>query len=89
MYFSKTNKTKSLISYILGSVALSLFLTVAFVRGSLVDGPSFLKGFSWAFSISITQWIGLEIIYGMIDRRVSWMKTPAKKVYIQVLTFLT
>jgi sensor histidine kinase YesM len=77
------------VGYVLGSAILSLFLLMTLMRGAFADWKTFASGFSWAFSISITQWIGLEIIYGMIDRRVSWMKTPAKKVFIQVLTFLT
>lgn len=77
------------VGYVLGSAILSLFLLMTLMRGAFADWKTFASGFLWAFSISITQWVGLDIIYGWIDRRVSWMKTPAKKVFIQVLTFLT
>lgn len=88
MYLKTRTKSERLIVYILGSTALSLFLLLAFMRGSLTDWHSFLKGFLWAFSISITQWIGLEIVYGLIDRRISWIESPVKKVFAQILFFL-
>ena len=74
--------------YVLGSAILSLFLIFAFMRGALANWPSFFRGFFWAFSISITQWIGLEFIYGMLDRRISWIENPVRKVFVQILTFL-
>lgn len=74
--------------YILGSAILSLFLIFVFMRGALADWPTFFRGFFWAFSISVTQWIGLEFIYGMIDCRISWIENPVKKVFVQILTFL-
>lgn len=74
--------------YIVGSAILSLFLIFVFMRGALADWPTFVKGFCWAFSISITQWVGLEFIYGRIDRRVPWIEAPVKRVLVQILIFL-
>ena len=76
------------VGYVLGSAILSFFLLVAFMRGAFADWKTFASGFLWAFSISITQWVGLEIIYGWIDRRISWIETPVKKVFVQIFSFL-
>lgn len=76
------------VGYVLGSAILSLFLLMTFMRGAFADWKTFASGFLWAFSISITQWVGLEIIYEWIDRRISWIETPVKKVFVQIFTFL-
>jgi hypothetical protein len=86
--FKTTRKSVSPVNYILGSSALSLFLIFAFMRGSLANWHDFFSGFCWAFSISITQWVGLENIYQWIDRRISWIETPVKKVFVQIFSFL-
>lgn len=82
------SKSGKLIVYLLGSALLSIILILGFIRGALDNWPNFFSGFFWAFSISITQWIGLDIIYQLIDRRISWIKTPVKKVFVQIFTFL-
>ena len=81
-------KKRRPVVYILGSAILSVFLILFFMRGVLFDWQSFFSGFFWAFSISITQWVGLELIYEWIDRRISWIETPVKKVFVQIFTFL-
>lgn len=87
-YSNSANKRNRPVAYVVGSAILSLFLIFAFMRGALAGWPAFVKGFCWAFSISITQWVGLEIIYGWIDRWISWIETPVKKVFVQVFSFL-
>lgn len=82
-------KRRRPIVYILGSSAISVFLLVAFMHGALSSWQNFFSGFFWAFSISIAQWVGLEIVYQLIDRRISWIETPVKKVFVQVISFLT
>ena len=82
-------KRRRPIVYILGSSAISVFLLVAFMQGALSSWQNFFSGFFWAFSISIAQWVGLEIVYQLIDRRISWIETPVKKVFVQVISFLT
>ncbi|BBE18739.1 autolysin sensor kinase [Aquipluma nitroreducens] len=59
------------------------------MQGALSSWQNFLSGFFWGFSISIAQWVGLEIVYQLIDRRISWIETPVKKVFVQVISFLT
>ena len=85
----KTDSKKSRpVEYILGSAIISIFILLFFMHGILTDWQSLLSGFLWAYSISITQWIGLEMIYGMINRRISWIESPVKKVFIQIFSFL-
>ncbi len=83
------SKKRGLVEYILGSAAISIFILLFFTRGALADWQSFLSSFLWAFSISITQWIGLEMIYRLINRRISWIEAPVKKVFVQIFSFLT
>lgn len=59
------------------------------MSGALHDWKTFLIGFLWAFSISITQWGGLQMIHGLVDRKISWIETPVKKIFVQILTFLS
>lgn len=75
--------------YILGSAGLSIFLMVVFMRGALSSWQNILPGFFWGFSISITQWVGLELIYQWIDRRISWIDKPVKKVFIHILSLIS
>ena len=75
--------------FILGSAFLSLLLILGFMRSSLTSWQSFTSSFLWGFSISITQWVGLEFMYGFIDRRISWIEFPVKKVFVQIFSFLT
>ncbi len=88
MPIKANSKKSSPVEYILGSAAISILILLFFTRGALTDWQSFLSGFLWAFSISITQWIGLEMIYGLINRRISWIEAPVKKVFVQIFTFL-
>lgn len=73
---------------ILGNTVLSLFLILSFMRGQVTDLNSFLIAFFWTFSISITQWMGIELIYGMLDRHISWIHAPIKKSIALVFSFL-
>lgn len=77
------------VGYVLGSAILSFFLLVAFMRGAFADWKTFASGFLWAFSISITQWIGLDFLYRVIDKHISWIQAPVKKVFVQIFSFLT
>jgi len=87
--FNTTNKSGRLLIYILGSTFISIFLILTFMHGALSSWQSFGRGFLWAFSISITQWIGLEQVYGLIDRRISWIQAPGKKIAMQIVSFIS
>jgi len=89
MNIDSKNKTNRLIIYVLGSSFLSIFLILAFMHGALASWQSFMRGFFWAFCISITQWIGLEMVYKLIDRRISWIETPVRKVFAQIVFFIS
>jgi len=83
------NKPFSITRFLLANAALSLFLVLFFRSGSFQDWKTFLIGFLWAFSISITQWSGIQLIYSFIDRKISWIETPVKKTFVQILVFLS
>lgn len=89
MYISETwFKPASIIKFILANIALSIFLLLVFMTGGLKNWQSMLIGFCWAFSISFTQWTGLQFIHAYLDRRISWIETPVKKTIIQIFVFL-
>ena len=81
-------KPAALFKYLLANAALSIFLILVFMTGGLKDWNSFLIGFCWAFSISFTQWTGLQFIHVYLDRKISWIETPVKKTIIKISAFL-
>lgn len=90
MYPEKPNSfTRRISIFILGSTVISFLIIVVFMRGIFSGLQSFLTGFFWAFSISVTQWAGLDLIYQLIDKYISWIESPIKKVFVQIITFLT
>lgn len=82
------NKPFSIFSFLIANVVLSLLLILLFMTGAWQDWKTFLIGFLWAFSISISQWGGLQLIQGYVDRKISWIKTPVRKTFIQIIVFL-
>jgi len=89
MYIPETwFKPAAISKYILANAALSIFLILVFMPAGLKNWHSLVIGFSWAFSISFTQWTGLQFIHVYLDRRISWLETPVKKTIIQIFFFL-
>ncbi|HZK93041.1 MAG TPA: histidine kinase [Prolixibacteraceae bacterium] len=89
MYFTKVwNNPVTIIKFILANAALSIFLLLFFMTGGPKDWHSLLIGFCWAFSISFTQWTGIQFIHVYLDRRISWIETPIKKTILQIFVFL-
>jgi len=82
------NKPFSLFRFLMANVVLSFVFIFTMMSGALQDWKDFGIGFLWAFSISITQWGGIQLILGYIDQKISWIETPVKKVFVQILTFL-
>ena len=88
MYFTKPwNNPVTIFKFILANAILSLLIILIFMTGTVRDYRSFLIGFFWAFSINITQWAGLLIVYSYLDRKISWIETPVKKTFTQILAF--
>ncbi len=89
MYIPRARiKPAAIFKYILVNALLSIFLLLVFMTGGLSDWHSFLIGFCWAFSISFTQWTGLQFIHVYLDRKISWIETPVRKTIIQIIVFL-
>jgi LytS/YehU family sensor histidine kinase len=59
------------------------------MTGRFQDSTTFGISFIWMFSICITQWSGLDLIYRIIDKKISWIETPVRKTFIQIVLFLT
>ncbi|MDP3180435.1 MAG: histidine kinase [Bacteroidota bacterium] len=83
------NRPFNFFRFILANIALSFILILSFMSGGLKDWNTFLIAYLWAFSISITQWGGLQLIHAYIDKKISWIDTPVKKTFIQILGFLS
>jgi sensor histidine kinase YesM len=82
------NKPVTLVRFIIANLALSFFIVLIFMPGALKDLNTFLIGFLWSFSICITQWSGLGMIHVYLDRKISWIETPAKKTFFEILAFI-
>ncbi|MCX6238494.1 MAG: histidine kinase, partial [Bacteroidia bacterium] len=82
------NKPFSLLKYLLANAILSLLIIFIFMAGATHDLRSFVISFLWSFSICITQWSGLVVVHIYLDRKISWIETPVKKTFIEILTFL-
>ncbi|HAQ21525.1 MAG TPA: hypothetical protein DCR40_20190 [Prolixibacteraceae bacterium] len=83
------NKPFSFFRFLMANVLLSMILILSFMNGGLKDWNTFLIAFLWAFSISVTQWGGLQLIHGYINKKISWIETPVKKTFAQILAFLS
>ncbi len=81
-------KTISLIKYIISNAVVSIIIIAAFMSGNFHDWNGFLMIFLWTFSITITQWTGLSLIYKIIDGKISWIETPVRKVFVQIVVLL-
>jgi sensor histidine kinase YesM len=81
-------KPISLFKYLLANAIVSLFIIAFFMPGAFHELKAFLISYFWAFSITITQWTGLSLIYKLIDVRISWIETPVRKVFVQIFAFL-
>lgn len=89
MYISGDwSKPISLFKYLIANALLSILIILLFMTGATQDFKTYLVSFLWSFSICITQWTGLLIVHTYIDRRISWIETPVKKTFIQILAFL-
>ncbi len=82
------DKPISIFRYVLSNAALSLFIIAIFMQGAFRDWKTFMIAFLWAFSICITQWTGLQLIYNYIDRKISWIQAPVRKTIVQIVAFL-
>lgn len=74
--------------FILANAILSLFIILLFMHGATRNLETFLISYCWSFSISFTQWAGIQLIHGYLDLKISWIETPVKKVFIEILTFI-
>ena len=77
-----------IVKIIAANAALSILIMLIFMSGMVHDLKSFVKFFLWTFSISIAQWVGLAVIYKYLDRKISWIETPVKKVIVQITAFV-
>ena len=74
--------------FILVNAILSFLIVAVFMNGFLKDWKVFGIGYLWAFSISITQWSGIQWLHGLVDRHISWIDAPVKKTFVQIIVFL-
>ena len=78
----------NILKFLIANIMVSLLVMSSFLIGSIQNTESFLIAFLWSFSITFTQWTGLQLIHTFIDRKISWMETPVKKTIIQITAFL-
>ena len=78
----------NIFKYLMANILLSLLIMLVFLNGITFNLESFRIGFLWSFSITFTQWTGLQLIHTYIDQKISWMETPVRKTFIQIIAFL-
>lgn len=83
-----TKKPLGLFRFILVNAFLSFLIVAFFMNGFLSNWKVFGIGYLWAFSISITQWSGIQWLHGLVDRHISWIDAPVKKTFVQIAVFL-
>ncbi|MBL7968550.1 MAG: histidine kinase [Prolixibacteraceae bacterium] len=83
-----TKKPIGLFKFILANAILSFLIIAVFMNGFFNDWKIFGIGYLWAFSISITQWGGIQWLHGLVDRHISWIEAPARKTVVQIVVFL-
>lgn len=83
-----TKKPLGLFKFILANAILSFLIIAVFMNGFFSNWKVFGIGYLWAFSISITQWGGIQWLHGLVDRHISWIEAPARKTVIQIVVFL-
>ncbi len=62
-----------------GSAILALLLALLIFRGYKDNWGEFLISYAWSFALCITQWLGHDYIYDLLDRRISWREKPVKR----------
>lgn len=83
------NKPFNLSRFLLANIGLSMLILAIFMRGIFSDWKTFLISFLWAFSITFTQWGGLQLINARIDKKISWIEAPVKKTLIQIFVLVS
>lgn len=83
-----TKKPLGLFKFIFVNAILSFLIVALFMNGFLNNWKVFGIGYLWAFSISITQWTGIQWLHGLVDRHISWIDAPVKKTFVQIAVFL-
>jgi len=83
-----TKKPIGLFRFILANAILSFLIIAIFMNGFFSNWKVFGIGYLWAFSISITQWGGIQWLHGLVDRHISWIEAPARKTVVQIVVFL-
>jgi len=78
----------NIFKFLLANILLSLLVMSVFLTNISQNLESFRIGFLWSFSITFTQWTGLQLLHTYIDRKISWIETPVRKTIIQITAFL-
>jgi len=78
----------NIFKFLSANIIVSLLVMFSFLTSMSQNPENFLIGFLWSFSITFTQWTGLQLIHTYIDRKISWIETPVKKTIIQISAFL-
>lgn len=76
-------KQRNFWQFLLGSSVVAFIVLFAF-SSRVYDSPqTFLLGFLWSFSISVTQWAGPVLIIYTLDKRLPWIDKPVIRTFTQ------
>jgi len=86
--YNEPFKSINIWQYLLGNVVLALLILLIFFKISFESPMHFLMGFTWSFSICITQWAGPMLIGYLLDKRIRWIDQPVARTFIEIISLL-
>ena len=70
-------------------VVSSVIMGILFSKGAALKSPiNLLIATSWSLVIWITQWYGNEYIFETIDKRISWLEQPIKRLILGFIALI-
>lgn len=74
--------------FLLANIVLAIIVLFVFFGEAYNSPLSFLLGFIWSFSISVTQWAGPVLIIFTLDNRMPWIEKPVTRTFTQFFLIL-
>ncbi len=74
--------------FLLANAVLALIILAVFFGNAFSNPQRFLSGFVWSYSICITQWIGPAFIGALLDKKLTWIKQPVTRTFVEIGSLL-
>lgn len=74
--------------FLLANAVLALIILAVFFGNAFSNPQRFLSGIVWSYSICITQWIGPAFIGALLDKKLTWIKQPVTRTFVEIGSLL-